>query len=76
VVFCLLATRDRRAIWEVFPVSLILWLTHRNTRYCDQFNASIYNRNMLRPVLFCPKCGAKLGQALWMDEPNSFVRKA
>jgi hypothetical protein len=72
VVFCILATRDWRAVWVVLPVSLILWLTNRYTVYCDKCQRTSYNRNWFVTMSACPKCGAEIkhipGSKAWVED--------
>jgi hypothetical protein len=64
VAFCfLMSGGDWRVLWVALPVVLILWLTLRNTKYCDKCNATLHNHNWSTSMLFCPKCGSKLEQA-------------
>jgi len=62
VVFLLFA--ESTMGWKlplIFPLFLVLitFLNIRNTRFCRQCNATLYNQAFTRPR-FCSKCGADL----------------
>jgi hypothetical protein len=51
---------DWRVLWVVLPISLVVWLNIRNTYYCEKCNSASYNHGWIRPLRFCPRCGAEL----------------
>ena len=62
VLFVLLASWPHvQIVFFMLPVvALITWLNLRNTKFCDQCGATLFNHNWFSTIRYCPHCGATL----------------